>query len=170
MEVRSSSLLRKLLAEGEETLSLLWMEMTQSELLKLRLPGQHNLVQWCVIVTPGKLTTAPHFCDQEQVTHSPENILEKHNCLSNYCNHFVSRQRNRIKALQICEKDNEHLKYVLLTIYFPFSFLIFLSDFVPKIIYFLPFNIISYWNKFRKLELTHINQTETYNYEFGKSL
>lgn len=50
--------------------------MTLSELLKLRLPGQHNLVQSCVIITPGKLTTASHFCDQEQVTHSPEHILE----------------------------------------------------------------------------------------------
>jgi hypothetical protein len=47
------------------------MEMTHSESLKPRLPGQQ-----CVIITPGKLTTAPHFCDQEQGTHSPGTILE----------------------------------------------------------------------------------------------
>ena len=44
-QVRSSSLLRRLLAEGGETLLLLGMEMLPSELLKLRLSGQLNLVQ-----------------------------------------------------------------------------------------------------------------------------
>lgn len=97
-QVRSSSLPRRLLAEGEETLLLLGMEMTHSELLKLRLPGQHNLVQWCVIITPGKLTTAPVTKDRLSLSRE---YFGKHNCLSNYSNYLFPRRRKN-KSSQVC--------------------------------------------------------------------
>lgn len=107
-QVRSSSLLRRLLAEGEETLLLLGMEMLPSELLKLRLSGQLNLVQWYVIITPGKLTTAPVTKDRLSLSRE---YFVKHNCLSNYWNYLFSQKEKEQKfAILWKRRDNKYLK------------------------------------------------------------
>ena len=107
-QVRSSSLLRRLLDEGEETLLLLGMEMTHSELLKPRLPGQHNLEQWCVIITPGKLTTAPVT---KNILSLSREYFGKHNCLSNYWNYLFSQKEKEWKLTSLWKRrDNKYLK------------------------------------------------------------
>lgn len=116
---KSSTLLRRLLAEGKETLSLLWMEMTHSELLKPGLPSQHNLVQWCVIITPWKLSTAPHFCDQEQDSHSLENIFESIIASPTIITIYFS-QRSRIKASNLWERHSKTFKHFLLFLFHDF--------------------------------------------------